>query len=1849
MNRVDPSTLGWVKTEIDNTLKQAQLALESFAENTADSTRLRFFITHLHQVVGTLQMVELDGAALLATELEGFAGAILGGKVEATEDVFGLLTRAILSLSEYLEQLLSGRPDAPLGLVSLLNELRGARDAEPFSEVSLFNPDLSVFPPRGKERKEEVSDEEYAALANKLRGLYQAALLVWLRDTGNKDALSRIAEVLEHLERLSHFGSAAQLWWVSRGLAEALQRDGLEASTTVKKLFGQVDQQLKKLVVDSEAALIREPADELVKAILYFIGQSSKSTALIADIKRAFDLNFLLPAATDAAGSIPTTLPSQEALRAVTQALGEEVRIAQELLGDYFDPDRQEVTNLDELVTHLGKMSRTLETLGVAPLQILVDVLIETCHAVTAGQITDLETLSLQMAGALLLIENSSRELDKPGRDWQKQIDASIVTLRGLRSGVSAGERGVSVEGIEITEGTLTESEFKQLLGVVASEVQADLKGIEEAFEEFAADTNRIEALRRVPQHLIQIQGAMQILGQERTADLISITNQYVHDIQNRRLHADNAVLDALAVAIGTIEAYIEGLKTDRSNLNVLIDNALRDLDAAVTAKRIPGIDPAQLNQDLKESFTRWRAETGNASALHKLRQNLRDISSLAERQGHEKIKKIAGEMNNLLAIVADDLSFLSDDIIDTLEKSFNTLLNLAVKSLRAEPIEPPVAAPAAAEVSPPPAHVDAPEAGEPPPQGAPELAAERPDAEEAGVDVMKIFLEEAREVQAAIAERLPKWAAQSENVAILSELRRAFHTLNGSGRLAGATSISELAWIVENLLNQVLNGKLAPSEAIFAFLSRAWEALQRIVAEYDGSPTTIDLEAWRQEADALAEGEPLSTAQVDGDVANGLGSALDPVVLGIFTAETRGHLAAIDKELATTGRSAAHAPISLELLRIAHTMQGTSRSLGLRPMAHACERMEEMLDGLSVRGQGLDESAVALLKEAQAAINNLLETLNANAGMSEETEQRFIELSSTFAKWTAFPQDHEPWYIKGRGTKQALPAGDVAEVAMAPGTEEEIDPDLLEIFYDEAVDILDQIDRALGQWRAEHSNLDAVAALQRALHTLKGSARMVSASAIGDLSHNTESLLAKVESGVVSPEEELINLLEEVHDTLAAIVNQMRNRRPLSSIDDLDARVLGALSRQPAPDAIAGPSGVSEAMGAARLADILTISSGRSGETLSEQHKPPDRVTTARQDEMDDTGSAEPVWREAVGKAATHADRREERRGVVRVSANLLDNLSNYAGEVSITRSRMQQQIFGFKDNLKELHDNVFRFRDQLRELEIQAESQIIARPEETPPEIEQDFDPLEFDRYSRLQHLSRGLSESLNDLVIIRSGLDNFVGDVETVLQQQARLNTELQEGLMHTRMVSFSTQTPRLRHIVRQTARELGKRAKLQISGAEVEIDREVLERMLGPFEHMIRNAIGHGIEGENERVQAGKPATGRIHIDCKQEANEIIIRFSDDGAGLDLDQIRKLALEKNWIQEDTSLSDEELIQLIMAPGFSTVDQVTHLSGRGVGMDVVHSEVKQFGGTISLETKLGQGVTFTIRLPLTLSIMQALIVRAGAQPFAIPVPSIINILKVDVDQLAHVTASDKLIFEHMGQVYPFMHLAQRLSLSSSQAVNGKVPVLLVRAGTHEAALQVDALLNREEIVVKPVGPQIAEMPGIAGATILGDGSVVLILDISELWVTKEAAPLLGSVIEREADTVTRQRIVMVVDDSLTVRKVTDRHLRKHGIEVCLAKDGVDALEQLREVKPDVMLVDIEMPRMDGYELTSRMRSNPMTRHIPIIIITSRTGAKHKQKAMGLGANVYLTKPYQEEELVSTIEAVLDVRLLH
>ncbi|MDD2988513.1 MAG: Hpt domain-containing protein [Zoogloea sp.] len=651
-----------------------------------------------------------------------------------------------------------------------------------------------------------------------------------------------------------------------------------------------------------------------------------------------------------------------------------------------------------------------------------------------------------------------------------------------------------------------------------------------------------------------------------------------------------------------------------------------------------------------------------------------------------------------------------------------------------------------------------------------------------------------------------------------------------------------------------------------------------------------------------------------------------------------------------------------------------------------------------------------------------------------------------------------------------------------------------------------------------------------------------------------------------------------------------------------------------------------SQAPGGQGIVDDLEASLDQARQALENLQQPAPVATVINEAPVasEDSAPAQPGDTTAPGT-----------RVQLRVEASRIDQFVNEAGEISIARTRIEGELRTLRRSLLDLTENVIRLRNQLREVEIQADTQMQSRLSQVETQ-HTEFDPLEMDRYTRLQELTRMMAESVGDVTTVQQNLLRNLDGAEVALHSQSRMARELQQSLMHVRMVPFDSLAERLYRLVRQTAKELGRRANLDIIGGQIEIDRSVLDAMTGPLGHLVRNAVAHGIESPEKRREAGKPEIGQINLRVSHEGNEVVMEFRDDGAGLDFQRIRAQAIESGLLAPDEDADDKRLTNLIFVPGFTTAS-LSSLAGRGVGMDVVKSETAAVGGRISVDSTPGQGTCFRIHLPLTLAVTQALLVRAGNRTFAIPSSMVAQVLELKASALEKLR--DERGTDWLGEHFGYRYLPRLLGdFESRPQIERFNWVLLLRAGSETVALHVDALRGNQEVVVKNAGPQYARMVGYSGATVLGDGEIVLILNPVALAARSPAGADDGAILQA-AVTVPSQPTVMVVDDSLTVRKITGRLLEREGYRVITAKDGVDALEQLLTVRPDVIIADIEMPRMDGFDLTRNIRADVKLKVVPIIMITSRTAEKHKRYAEEIGVNHYLGKPYDEDVLLDLI----------
>ena len=805
------------------------------------------------------------------------------------------------------------------------------------------------------------------------------------------------------------------------------------------------------------------------------------------------------------------------------------------------------------------------------------------------------------------------------------------------------------------------------------------------------------------------------------------------------------------------------------------------------------------------------------------------------------------------------------------------------------------------------------------------------------------------------------------------------------------------------------------------------------------------------------------------------------------------------------------------------------------------------------------------------------------------------------------------------------------------------VDAELFPIFEEEGQELLPQLASRLRDWARRPSDTSHAAACMRTLHTLKGGARLAGAMRLGEMAHRLET---RIEQLLADPPiaAEDVEHLQARADGLSHVFEALRARDAQAY-----AEAGAALVELPpaAPVASVAPLAPVEAT-PAPVAEIVEPQAPQAPQAEPEQALPAAVASALDLPPID--------WsRFALGGATARvvADKSQgASQSAVRVRAPLLDRLVNQAGEVSITRSRIESEVGQIKGSLNDLTENLERLRQQLRDIELQAETQMSSRLEAAKA-MSQSFDPLEFDRFTRFQELTRMMAESVNDVATVQRTLQRSLDSTEDELASQARLTRDLQDDLLRTRMVEFEGQSDRLYRVVRQAAKETGKQVRLDIVGGSIEVDRGVLDRMMGSFEHLLRNCVTHGIESPDARSAQGKEPAGAVLVSVTHEGNEVGIEFRDDGRGLDLERIRAKGVAMGLIEPNQPMADAELANLIFTPGFSTADSVTELAGRGVGMDVVRSEVNAMGGRIETATAPGQGTSFKLVLPLTTAVTQVVMLRCGEATVAVPSTLIEIVRRATPQEIEQAYASGS--YSLGDRLLPFFWLGALLQLSAAPSENvGRTrPVVVVRSAQQRVALHVDEVLGNQEVVVKNLGPQLSRLPGLAGMTLLASGAVALIYNpvalatlygeaaraatLAALQAPQAGAPMAPTAMAEPR--IAAAPLVLVVDDSLTVRRVTQRLLVREGYRVVLAKDGIEALERLAEERPQVVLSDIEMPRMDGFDLVRNIRGDVRLRDLPVIMITSRIAQKHRDYAAELGVDHYLGKPYSEEDLLALI----------
>jgi chemosensory pili system protein ChpA (sensor histidine kinase/response regulator) len=1829
VTQFDVGPLSWVKNEIDLALGRADQALQHYTASVAggsgELTQLKFCRTHLHQVQGALTIVGLDGVSQFAEAVEAMLEAIEQQLRPADEASIALAQRALATIGQYLDDLIGGQSNQPLRLLPIYREVQAARGIERVAASDLFFPDLSVRPPVRETPEKAITQAELKGVLRQERSRFQRGFLSWLRSPQDRSGIGEMQGAIKRIEETQDAASARAFWWVAGGFLGALAEGALPPEANAKQLCVRIDLQIRRLLEGS-----RNVAERLLRDALYLVASADSSSVAVQGVKDAYQLQVLIPSS-----AAPAPAP-QESVR---RRLRELITATEESWSKYCVGS---VQALPVFRDNASALSAIIEQLGHTDFRRLAQAIAAVANWLSDDSSRHSEALAMEIATAILLAQNAQENFRRLGGDFAHQVDVTVARIHGCL----AGNPPQPGSEIPLLDEMSRQAQEKLLVGQVAREIQSNLGQIEQVLDAFFRDGQKRADLASLESPFRQVAGALSMMRHDGAVVAVRECAAEIRRFADPDYDPQDDDFERVANQLSLIGFFIDTLPHgDRD-----FESFVRQMQPA----------PASADEALAAAGEAASLSVEQEVARQKLQTHAL-LGALKEQPGHQGLRD---EIKLNLSALKNDADLVADRALGEQTKA---MLSMLASGEDASPQIDQVMA----TLKPPVSGLLKPTAET--------MQLAQASSEELDAELLGIFLEEAHEVLAAIDENLRILQQQPHKLELLTSIRRSFHTLKGSGRMVGLKDLGEAAWAVEQTLNLWLRQELevgaqlldllAQAHAVFAewvehLASRCGKApdpgpLVALAASLrhgreegaDAQPAAplapragerrAELAGQRLEAPPSARIITFPPPTVDsgeraadleeieiGDV--GLGADLDftpaaaqspageaegqlrisisPILYEIFSEEARAHLATLQAQLAVL-ENYPSTPTPHEMYRAAHTLAGISATVGITPLNQLGLELERAL-------LRRDSSACPASLEALATVRQAVDAVDLTLAALAEKRDPDVRPELIEALEAVFPAgvvEAQDGLADHPAAPVPVPAPEAAKAPVLPPAlgqirqlSDEIDEQLLPIFLEEALDLSQGISSQLRAWRSAPVNGECVRTLERLLHTLKGSARMAGAMNLGEIAHAIETRVEQAHcAGEVAPE-----VLDEIDSAFDAVLHIIERLRAGESLNQLPL--------PPAGNVLAGAAVCAPAP-AERAAPTVSVERRSGRERISEK--------------TDDAAA---------------------QRATLRVRADLIDRLANEAGELSIARARIEGEMRSLKGSLLDLTENVIRLRRQLREIEIQAESQMQSRSVQAD-EQHAGFDPLEFDRFTRFQELTRMMAESVNDVFTVQQSLLKNLDDANAAILAQARLNRDLQQQLMAVRMLPFGNLADRLYRTVRQTSKELGKRANLEISGGQVELDRNVLDKISAPLEHMLRNAIAHGLEERDVRIALGKPAIGELSLALKQEGNEIILTFSDDGAGLNFERIRARAIAAGLLAADEPADTARLAELIFTPGFSTASEVSQVAGRGIGMDVVKTEITRLGGRIEVLSTAGQGTEFHLYIPLTLALTKALLVRAGNRHYAIPSVMIEQVLDLKEAALTRIRVAGSA--QWMGHHYPFNYLPHLLG--ETQALpepRRQYWVLLLSSATRRISVQVDELMGNEEIVVKNVGPQLARVIGVDGATVLANGQVVLILNpvalstrapLAEFAVPVPTAPSVPGRFDGEAASA-RLPTVMVVDDSLTVRKIAGRLLSREGYQVMTAKDGVDALEQLLDVVPEVMLVDIEMPRMDGFDLTRNIRADARLKDVPIIMITSRIAEKHRAYAFEVGVNDYLGKPYQEDELLRLVAAYVAQRRL-
>lgn len=1881
----DLSTLAWVSVELQHSLEAAHKALHRYLRDAqacagsdvdvADAAVLRTARVHLHQGVGALELVGMAAPARVLRAAEAAVQRIGSRPELATAAAVQAVEAASFAVLDYLHRLLARRPVSAVALYPqyrAVQELAGGDRVHP-ADLWAHRWHWESLPP-----EEGVAPREADGRAlDELESL----VLTLMRQPGG-EAATHVSDLCAGLAAGARTPQAATTWRLASAFFQAQSCGLLDVDVHAKRMASRLLAQLRAHARGDEGVSERLAAD-----LLFFAARSRAPGAGRAPRLQAVRQRWQLQEA-GVPGDLETVRLGRFDPAVVAQAR-KRLAAAREVWSAVAGGEAWRLQGLAEPFALLADSLRRMLPAGEEAARALEEVAARTA---AAGE-PPATALAMEMATAVLWLDAVLEEAEFDQPELGERVRHVALRLRDALSGAPARPLEPWIEEL------YRRVSHHETMGSVVQELRASLAEVEKQIDTYFRDPAQHEVLAPVPAQLSAMRGVLSVLDLREAADALRHMGQVTDELARGERAAEPGEFDRLAESLGALGFLVDmlGVQPHLARTLFRFDASQGRLLATVPSRVRTAQDSGEA-QALAAEAASIAQDAGSAGIDDEaLAQRLETLAQRATVADQMAMARAAGQGLRGLTRAADASARL---------QARQEIARLLAERLGTSDLpELPPAAPAPA---PAPVHAVAPAippaaetAVEPSPAPAPATGPE-PESDE---EMRDIFLEEAREVIGEGLDALRQLQAEPDAMPALSAVRRAFHTLKGSARMVGLRDYGEAAWACEQIYNARLAEDPRCDPVLWGFTERALSALKAWADDLGaGVPPADHWSALSAQAQALRAGpafelppvaaaeapppvpvqvpepapafmpelfheaepellplpevlpdllpewvpepepepepeaeplpelmqrvpdlpsaadlelgpaEPVQEPSPEEEPVKVIGPLHVPIPLfNIFLNEADEQSRQLATLLAEWSLESEAQSVPEAALAFAHSLAGNSATVGYAGLSALARALEHALARSRALGCGRPGEA-ELFVEVADEIRRLLHQFA--AGFLRDVPPALLQRLADHERWPAPPPAEPPaepppeWRVE--------PPQAPIELADA------LDTDLLPIFEEEADELLPQLQARLRDWAAQPADRDAAAACMRTLHTFKGGARLAGALRLGEMAHRMETTIQAMLAGPeLAPAE-----VDALHLQLDALIAEFES--VTLRAHGLPPAALPAPAQPTVVTAVEAPAEPAVEAFAVPVQTPVQTPVAAPEQMPAEAAPPIDWARFA--------APAAPAPAEAAAASAGAA------AGLVRVRAGLLDRMVNGAGEITIARARIESDVRQLQSALSDLTLSLERMRRELRDVEVQAETQIGARLE-AARSSSQGFDPLELDRYTRLQELTRMMAESVNDVATLQRGLQRTLQSTEDQLAVQARQTRELQEDLLRTRMVEFDSQAERLHRVVRQTARDAGRMARLDIVGGSIEIDRSVLERMIGPFEHMLRNSVVHGIEPPEVRGAAGKDPTGVVTMRVTQVGNEVGVEIHDDGAGLDLSAIRRRAVECGLLAADAQPGDAGLAHLIMAPGFSTAREVTELAGRGVGMDVVRTEVNALGGRIEIVTEAGRGTTLRLVLPLTTAVNQVVMLRAGRRTVAVPATLIESVRRVPNDEISRALDSGRLAVE--GEPVPFFWLGALLEEGGSPRLEGRAQaVAVVRSAAQRVALLIDEVMGHQEVVVKNLGPQLSRMPGLTGVTVLPSGEITLIYNpvalislYGERLIAQRSLEADDARARAAAAPAVLAPLVLVVDDSLTVRRITQRLLQREGYRVVVARDGLEALERMAQELPSVMLCDIEMPRMDGFELLRTMRDDPLRRDIPVVMITSRLAPKHRDHATELGVRDYLGKPYPEAELLALV----------